>query len=296
MSAWDSYVVVLDVRSKLSKLQNEEEVKAEEIINQGLNQFKHFNSDNVEIHEERSWRDRVRLPRNVRDWAEDRVTPPGWLRERSTPPPLPRPPEWIRRRTSTAEMIRMFDKLAVSNFRSNVIKAIENVASQVPDPTKEARKIMIDKIKEIEKELNNFVSSLNPLVVLKKALNEAELLCEGYLDPKIQTVVQPLGFKGVSDVNLNLEGNKIKFDLDLYFSREENAKSNYLIKLNFHIEQSITELSIPQFSDPIIDNRADEQLLQQINDKKEEMVEGLLMTLFGDYLLVFQKFKDLLGA
>lgn len=292
MSAWDSYLVVLDVRSKLSKLQNEEEFKAEEIINQGLNQFKHFNSDNVEIHEERSLGDRFRPPRHVRD----RLTPPRWLRERSTPPPLPRPPEWIRRRMSTAEMIRMFEKLAVSNFKSDVIKAIENVASQVPDPTKEARKIMIDKIKEIEKELNNLVSSLNPLAVLKKALNEAELLCEGYLDPKIQNVVQPLGFKGVSDVNLNLEGNKIKFDLDLYFSREENVKSNYLIKLNFHIEQSITELSIPQFSEPIIDNRADDQLLQQINEKKEEMVEGLLMTLFGDYLLVFQKFKDLLGA
>ncbi|MBX7001900.1 hypothetical protein EX219_09915 [Bacillus aerophilus] len=263
--SWAPYAIVYDVKTKLKENNKSKKSNTEDVIREGLTQFNEIQT-------------------------EFSLKPPRWVRDRLKPPPIPDLVKLVE------DQFKELQRLAKETFKTSVTDAIKELRNQVPDPTKEARQQMLKKIEEIQEELEKILDSLNPWNVLNEALSKAELLCEEYLNGKIESIVQPMGFKGVSDVTLKIEGSTIEFFLDLYFAQEGDAKTNYLLKLSFSLSHDITQLNnIPEFPEPIIENRADEEIRNQIESKRQEILEGFLSTLFGDYLLVIQKFKELLG-
>lgn len=179
--------------------------------------------------------------------------------------------------------------------------AIENLKSSIPDPSDLTQK-MVDEITSYKDQLENLLQQLDPAVLINKALDNGEVVCEEYINSKMAQVVSSLPLQGVSDVEFTLNGTKINAGLTLYLTLadfEGNFSNSYIVNLTSNVEVNIVNPVLPNpFPEPAI-NKGNlyEEMKNTIEKEKQKILEGVSKAIIDSYFPVFtvvDKFKGLL--
>lgn len=211
-------------------------------------------------------------------------------------PPIHVPPVDLPVHIPTPEEIReALEKAARDKLTKEINNAFDEVRNSVPNPSDEAKK-MLNQLEELKKQIKDFFDVKG---LLEKAIKEAEGLCEEYLKSKLIPIEQAIPVKSIPEVKLTLNENSIKCDVVVYFV-ETNYTGNkpqedFLTKISASIEQIITNLSVPTVLVNTTLGNIEDRIKNEIESQKQALIEGMLAALFGDYLMVFNKFREIAG-
>lgn len=209
-------------------------------------------------------------------------------------PPVP-PVESLLPIPTPEEIQRALEKAARDKLTSEINNAFDEVKNSVPNPSDEAKK-MLNKLEELRQQIKDF---LDVKGLLEKAIKEAERLCEEYLKSKLIPIEQAIPVKSFPEVELTLNESSIKCDVVVYFVEAnytgDKPQEDFLAKISASIEQSITNLSLPTILVDSTLGNIEDRIKNEIESQKQALIEGMLAALFGDYLMVFNKFKDIAG-
>ncbi|MGG0822239.1 hypothetical protein ABE099_05125 [Paenibacillus turicensis] len=211
-------------------------------------------------------------------------------------PPIHVPPVDLPVHIPTPEEIReALEKAARDKLTKEINNAFDEVRNSVPNPSDEAKK-MLNQLEELKKQIKDFFDVKG---LLEKAIKEAEGLCEEYLKSKLIPIEQAIPVKSIPEVKLTLNENSIKCDVVVYFV-ETNYTGNkpqedFLTKISAFIEQIITNLSVPTVLVNTTLGNIEDRIKNEIESQKQALIEGMLAALFGDYLMVFNKFREIAG-
>ncbi|MCM3365318.1 hypothetical protein QLH48_05085 [Bacillus safensis] len=178
--------------------------------------------------------------------------------------------------------------------------AINNLKNSVPNPVEIAGE-MIAEIESYSNQLETLLEQLNPMTLINKAIDDAEKIIKNYLDSHLNFEIVKL--KGLSDINITLDGTKITVASGVCLVFNEAANCNqYLKKFNFIVECDITNILSYKISpDPLelSDGNIDieEKIKEDINKNKNALGLELSRKILECYfppLGVIKSFMDLL--
>ncbi|WP_170962676.1 hypothetical protein, partial [Bacillus cereus] len=200
---------------------------------------------------------------------------------------------------STKDLVEKTVKDTVNNFVNDIEdEVISKVGTEI-----------IDKIKQVQEELEKLQELFDLQKLKARILEEAEKVCEEYLATKVQGLEQ-IGFKAVPDVELTLDNTTLKVELIFYLvlleDAEKNPVENYIIKLLIKLEHDITQ---PQnikkmldsieaksdFNEDWIKEKGQEfkkQLEDRLKQEQEKIVMMFVESIFPEAFAIFKKLKQ----
>ncbi|MED1174353.1 hypothetical protein ABE094_20855 [Bacillus inaquosorum] len=195
------------------------------------------------------------------------------------------------------EIKKQIRQAAKSELISVASDAIKDLRSQVPDP-KEVEEKMIAEIESYKDQLDSLLEQLDPFTLINKALDDAENIMEEYIDSNL--LFESLKLKGISEVNISLDGTKVKVECGVYLvfweaSNYDQYLKNVMFAVEFDLSNPSVELPTLDFNDGNID--VQDEMQRMLEEKKDEILSAITQAFIQSYFPAFtviNKFKDLL--
>lgn len=187
-----------------------------------------------------------------------------------------------------------------SSLSSNdVVTVLEQLTNNVPPELTEIGKMyvtQIEAIKNIYKELEGFLSIARIKHDLISKVEEASVV---YLKSKLD-FLQSIDLKGLPQVGIHLYAEVVKVQIVIYvipgdvdennFLNGESGVDKWLLNLKVNLDQELTKVEVPDFNMRITPNDRwpDEEIKEEIKvkleEKKDELIANLMLSILGDYL------------
>ncbi|WP_102422603.1 hypothetical protein [Bacillus amyloliquefaciens] len=194
-------------------------------------------------------------------------------------------------------------KAAKGELIAAIKDTIDKLKEEIPDPSEQAKQ-MIDEIETYKEQLESLLEELNPVVLINKALDKAELICEEYINSKMVPIFSPIQLKGLSDAEFSLNGTQINAGLTLYLvlgDFEGDFRKDFIKNITVNVEIDLADLRLPDpLPTPVINDgnfNVEDEIKRRLEEERDRIIEELVIVIVDSYMPVFiviDKFKDLL--
>ncbi|WP_340028476.1 hypothetical protein MHB71_00070 [Paenibacillus sp. FSL H7-0940] len=191
---------------------------------------------------------------------------------------------------------------AIDSMNTIVKQAYDQFVQDVCDTLNDEQKKYVNSIIDVLQKLKELKEMFDIKKIIDELLNKAEELLEGYLCEKLEFLKQ-MDVKGIPDVNINLDGTIISFNVFIYILKiddDRDPRQNCFAEISI---QLLYDLSKPEMPKPRVDpmfysDRVEDDIRewveQRLEEEKDEMVQTLLEMFFSDYISVFEEFRGYL--
>lgn len=190
-------------------------------------------------------------------------------------------------------------------LEEKVTNAYNTALADIGNNISDAQKAYIEKVKEVGDQLKNLEEMLDIDKLKAQILKKAEEMCEEYLKEKL-TFFESLNIKGIPDVILKLNNKDLNVNVNIYFVllnyNGNNPPNDCFSDIKVSLVQAITTLTAPdidaelRFYPERVRDEIIRQVRQQIEARKNEIIQELLKSLFSDYIQIFNVFKRALDG
>lgn len=184
--------------------------------------------------------------------------------------------------------------------KDQIKQTLNSVVGDIEQFTNQGREF----IEQLQDEMQNLIELANIDALIKKLLSKAEELGEEYLNSKVQPIAESIQLGAISDIKLDLQTTEIKVNVYVYFllleDKDKDPSENAIAVLTTEVQQSITKLQVPHpqvqftFNKERVAADLQEMIQDEIEDEKEELIQGFLMAFFSDYVAVFERIMNYL--
>ncbi|PGV77749.1 hypothetical protein [Bacillus thuringiensis] len=184
--------------------------------------------------------------------------------------------------------------------KDQIKETLNSVMGDVEQFTNQGREF----IKQIQNEIQDLIELANIDALIKKLLSKAEELGEEYLNTKVQPIAESIQLGAVSDIKLDLQNTDISVFVNVYFlllgDKDKDPVENAIAAFTTEIKQNIIKLQIPRpqvlfkFNKDRVEKDLQQMIQDELEDEKEELIQGFLMAFFSDYVAIFKKIMEYL--